>query len=165
MQMATKKTAPPFEAPRALLNAFATNNRIDIYLLKAIPDPAWRAAPPGGKGRTIASIAAHMHNVRLMWLKATGAKAIPEKLDPETVPKADAIGALDASWRALETVLEEALAGDGRVKGFKPDAASFFAYLIAHDAHHRGQITMLARQAGHPVPQGVMFGLWEWGTR
>jgi hypothetical protein len=47
-------------------------------------------------------------------------------------------------------------AWDGHLKGFKADAA--------HDAHHRGQITMLARQLGYPVPQSVMVGLWEWGT-
>jgi len=41
-----------------------------------------------------------------------------------------------------------ALRGDGRIKGFKPDVASFFAYLVAHDGHHRGQMTMLARQVG-----------------
>jgi uncharacterized damage-inducible protein DinB len=37
--------------------------------------------------------------------------------------------------------------------------------LIAHDAHHRGQIAMLARQLGHALPQKAMFGMWEWGTR
>jgi uncharacterized damage-inducible protein DinB len=54
---------------------------------------------------------------------------------------------------------------DGRVKGFPPDAAGFFGYLIAHDTHHRGQICMLARQVGHPLPQKAMFGMWEWDTR
>ena len=54
---------------------------------------------------------------------------------------------------------------DGRVKNFKPDAASFLAYLLAHDAHHRGQISMLARQLGQTLPQSVNFGMWEWGTR
>jgi uncharacterized damage-inducible protein DinB len=110
-------------------------------------------------------MAAHMHNVRLMWLKATGVTELPPKLDPETVTRPQAVQALETSWKALEGTLAAALNGDGRVKGFKPDVVSFFAYLIAHDAHHRGQITMLARQAGHPVSQSVMFGLWEWGTR
>jgi len=32
------------------------------------------------------------------------------------------------------------------------------------DSHHRGQIYMLARQLGHPVPAETGFGLWEWGT-
>lgn len=46
-------------------------------------------------------------------------------------------------------------------KGFRPDVAGFLGYLIAHDAHHRGQITMLAQQLGHPLPQKAMFGMWE----
>ena len=40
-----------------------------------------------------------------------------------------------------------------------------FAYLILHDAHHRGQICALARQLGHPLPKQATFGMWEWGTR
>jgi uncharacterized damage-inducible protein DinB len=163
--MAPRKTTPPFVATDALAAAFATNNRINGYLIQNLPDAAWRAAPPGGKGRDVASIAAHIHNVRLMWLKATGAAKLPAKLDPAGVTKSQAIRALDESWRALDDLLRRSLAGDGRIKGFKPDAASFFAYLVAHDAHHRGQMAMLARQAGHPLPQGAMFGLWEWGTR
>jgi hypothetical protein len=61
--------------------------------------------------------------------------------------------------------LGRAITADGHVKGFRPDAIGFLAYLIAHDAHHRGQITMLARQVGHPLPQKVMFGMWEWNSR
>jgi len=62
-------------------------------------------------------------------------------------------------------IMNRAMASDGRIKGFRPDVAGFLGYLIAHDAHHRGQITMLARQLGHPLPQKVMFGMWEWGSR
>jgi hypothetical protein len=36
---------------------------------------------------------------------------------------------------------------------------------LMHDAHRRGQIAMLARQAGHPLPQKAMFGMSEWGIR
>lgn len=163
--MATKKTAAPFALADAMRGAYATNNRINLYLIENLADEVWRAKGPGGKGRDIASMVAHVHNVRVMWLKAAGAGTAPAKLDPDTVTKAEAISALGESWQALEELLDAALRGDGRIKGFKPDAASFFAYLVAHDAHHRGQITALARQAGHPVRQSVMFGLWEWGTR
>ena len=48
---------------------------------------------------------------------------------------------------------------------FAPRWLAFLGYLLAHDAHHRGQITMLARQVGHPLSQSAMYGLWEWGTR
>lgn len=76
-----------------------------------------------------------------------------------------AVRALDQSCRALNDVMTRALETDGRIKGFRPDVAGFFGYLIAHDAHHRGQIAMLARQMGHPLPQKVIFGMWEWGSR
>ena len=70
-----KKSAEPFVLSEALLNAFDINDRINQYLLDNLPSEAWRAEPPANKGRNIASIVAHMHNVRLMWLKAAGRKA------------------------------------------------------------------------------------------
>jgi uncharacterized damage-inducible protein DinB len=149
----------------ALLAAFDTNNRINKYLIENLPAEAWRAEPPDGKGRTVAAIVAHMHNVRIMWLKAAAkGSRIPDQLDRTSLTPAQAISGLERSREALASVLRKAFDGDGRVKGFRPDAAAFSAYLVAHDAHHRGQIAMLARQVGHPLPQKAMFGMWEWGT-
>jgi len=163
--MAAKKTAPPFVAADALVAAFAANHRISVYLIENLAEESWRAEPPNGKGRVIAAIAAHMHNVRRMWLKAAGAKTIPAELDRTTVTRKQAIAALNESCDALQEVLHHSLQTDGRITGFKPDAAGFVGYLIAHDAHHRGQISMLARQTGHPISQSAMFGMWEWGKR
>jgi uncharacterized damage-inducible protein DinB len=156
----------PFVVADAVLNAFAINDRINQYVIDNLTAEAWRAEPPDGKGREVAAIVAHMHNVRVMWLKASakGSK-IPEQLDRHTVTPAQAKKALVQSHDALSAVLKSALESDGRIKSFKPDAAGFFGYLIAHDAHHRGQIAMLARQVGHALPQKAMFGMWEWGTR
>ena len=151
--------------PGALLNAFDVNDRINHYLIENLPPAAWTAKPPEGKGRTVAAIVAHMHNVRVMWLKAAKSEEIPAQLDRSTVTPAQASHALEASRDALNSVMRRALETDGRVKGFRPDVAGFLGYLIAHDAHHRGQITMLARQVGHPLPQKAMFGMWEWGSR
>ena len=159
-----KKSAEPFVLPEALLSAFDTNDRINQYLLENLPAEAWRKEPPEKKGRDIAAIFAHMHNVRVMWLKATGGK-IPVQLDRHSVTPAQARKGLEESRAALRDVLKTSLDGEGRIKGFRPDVAGFFGYLIAHDAHHRGQITMLARQVGHPISQKAMFGMWEWGVR
>jgi uncharacterized damage-inducible protein DinB len=151
--------------PEALLTAFSTNDRINHYLIGTLPPAAWNVKPPDGKGRTIAAIVAHMHNVRVMWLKAAKAEDIPEQLDRARVTPPQAVRALAAGRQALSAVMRRALETDGRVKGFRPDVAGFFGYLIAHDAHHRGQIAMLARQIGHPLPPKAMFGMWEWRSR
>jgi len=154
----------PFVIADALLEAYATSNRITRYLVENLADEAWRAETPGGKGRTIAAIVAHIHNVRAMWLKAAGGEHL-EPLEPNTARRAEALDALARSYQALHRLLAASLAGDGRIKGFRPDAAGFVGYLLSHDAHHRGQIAMLARQSGYPLPQKVMFGMWEWGSR
>ncbi len=159
------KSTPPFSLPEALLHTFDTNDGINQYMLENLPAEAWRAAPPEGKGRTIAAIVAHMHNVRVMWLKAAKASDIPAQLERDKVTPSQAAKGLEQSRAALAQVIKVALDGDGRVKGFRPDVAGFVGYLIAHDAHHRGQVCTLARQVGHPLPQKAMFGMWEWGSR
>jgi len=154
------------QLPAALLSAFATNNRINHYLIESIAPAAWKAKPAEGKGRTISAIVAHMHNVRVMWLKVSAkGSMIPSQLDRASVTPAQAIQGLEHSFQALSALIARALQADGRIKGFRPDVAGFLAYLIAHDAHHRGQIAMLARQLGYPLPQKITFGMWEWGSR
>src|SRR5271167_163353 len=100
-----KKTAAPFILAEGLLSAFDTNDRINHYLLDNLPAEAWRAEPPGNKGRDVAAVVAHMHNVRVMWLKATKGK-VPQQLDRFTVTPAQAKKALDASRAALREVLQ-----------------------------------------------------------
>jgi uncharacterized damage-inducible protein DinB len=166
MPAARSKALPSIRRLELALEAFAINDRINQFLLENLPEEVWRADPPTGKGRTVAAIVSHMHNVRVMWLKASAKDSkIPDQLVKEKVTPLEARKALEESRGALANVLQSALDSDGRVKGFRPDVAAFFGYLIAHDAHHRGQITMLARQVGHPIDQKTMFGMWEWGVR
>ena len=154
------------QLPGALLNAFNTNNRINQYLIDQLPAAAWKANTADGKGRTIPAIVAHMHNVRVMWLKAAAKDSRPPaQLDRSKVTPAQALRGMEQSRLALSVLISRALESDGCIKNFRPDVAGFLAYLIAHDAHHRGQIAMLARQMGHPLPPKAMFGMWEWGSR
>jgi uncharacterized damage-inducible protein DinB len=141
------------------------NEKINQTLLANLAEAAWRADPPGGTGRSIAAIFAHMHNVRLMWLKAAAKGDLPEKLDPRTCTLGQVQAALAGSADACSRLVESALGAPGaKVKNFRPDAVHFVAYLIAHDAHHRGQISQLARQCGHPLASKVIFAMWEWGA-
>ncbi len=160
------KPKPPVDLAAALVETFRTNDRINRFLLENVKDAAWRAEPPTGKGRTIAAIAAHMHNVRHMWLvmSAKDLKA-PAKVDKDKVTRKQAIAALEKSGEAVAELLRRAIAAGGHVKNFRPDVAGFVGYIVSHEAHHRGQISMLARQVGHPIDMKAMFGMWEWGKR
>ena len=55
---------------KSLLQSFAINERANRLLISNIGDRAWQADSPTGKGRSIADVAAHIHDARLMWLSA-----------------------------------------------------------------------------------------------
>jgi uncharacterized damage-inducible protein DinB len=163
--MSSLKKAEPFLLMKSLLQGFDINDRINHFMLENVARDIWRTTPLSGKGRSIAEIAGHIHNARIMWLKAVNYPSLPSKLEGEEYLPADVVKALKQSQTRLREVLENSFTSDGRVKSFKPDAGSFFAYLIAHDSHHRGQITMLARQLGHGFSARVGYGMWEWNSR
>jgi uncharacterized damage-inducible protein DinB len=150
-----------------VLEAWRIHDRINRYLLDAVAPDALGAVS-ASKGRTVGEQFAHVHDVRLMWLKS----AAPELLEGLEKIEKDAAGdrerlsaALAASGAAIEALLRRALAGDGRVKGFKPHAAAFVGYLVSHESHHRGQIVLTLKQAGHPLDKKAAYGIWEWGVR
>src|SRR5947207_11401335 len=53
-----------------LLETWDIHNRINLYLLDAI-EPAHLESQPASKGRNVGEQFAHLHNVRLMWLKVS----------------------------------------------------------------------------------------------
>jgi uncharacterized damage-inducible protein DinB len=150
-----------------IVETWAIHNRINLYLLDAIPDDALGASL-STRSRTVYDLFAHMHNVRLMWLKSA-APALLEglnKLETKIVgDKRDLRSALESSGRAIESLLRQAMAQGGKVKGFKPHAVAFLGYLISHESHHRGQAGWALKSSGHPLDQKTAFGLWEWGVR
>jgi uncharacterized damage-inducible protein DinB len=150
-----------------ILETWRIHNRINLYLLDAIePEHLGLALSP--KSRTVHDLFAHMHNVRLMWLKsaAPGLLKELEKLETKTIPDGKRLrSALESSGRAIEALLKQGIAAGGKIKGFKPHAVAFLGYLISHESHHRGQIGWTLKNTGHPLDQKSSYGLWEWGVR
>jgi uncharacterized damage-inducible protein DinB len=156
----------PVELGDALVHAFETNERINQYLLEQLAPEIWDLEAPVGKGRVIRGVFAHIHNVRRLWLARRADEAnAPAKLERDSATIEDTRAALAASCAAVTTLLREVLAGGGHMADFKPDVAGFVGYAIAHEAHHRGQICILARLLGKPLPQAQGYELWNWRKR
>jgi uncharacterized damage-inducible protein DinB len=149
-----------------LVETWNIHDRINCYLLNAIPADALPATI-GPKHRTVFQLFAHIHNVRLMWLKPAGPELMKglSKLEGDQPDKAALEKALTASGAAIAELIRKALAAGGKVKGFKPHVTAFVGYLISHESHHRGQIGWTLKNTGHPLDQKAAYGLWEWGVR
>jgi len=154
-------------ANNPLVETWQIHDRINLYLLDAI-DPQSLSSHSASKGRSVGEQFAHVHNVRLMWLKS----AAPELLEGLTKVESEQANdkkllakSLTVSGKAIGTLLTQSLDAGGKVKGFKPHAAAFLGYLISHESHHRGQIALSLKQAGKPLDKKIGYGLWEWGVR
>ena len=148
-----------------IVETWEIHNRIHLYLINAIADEHLSDIS-ASKGRNVGEQFAHIHNVRLMWLKA----AMPEllegliKLEKGSLSKILLAEELSKSSSAIASLLQKGFE-QGKIKGFKPHPTAFLGYLISHESHHRGQIMLCLKQSGHAVDQKTQFGLWEWGVR
>jgi len=166
---------PAAELAQVLVETYSVNDAMNQILLKHLGRRAWRAEPPGprGHGRTIAAIFAHLHNCRLVWLKNSAPHLkCPAPLDPDRCTMKQVAAAHRKSAEQCVRMLEDALKGGKkrRVTKFSrgswapawPAGGTMFAYMFSHEAHHRGQILMLAHQLGYRIPPSVWGRIWQW---
>jgi uncharacterized damage-inducible protein DinB len=155
---------------RAGVQIFAANERMNQILIEHLDPAAWKARPPG-KARSIAAIFTHMHNVRTKWVRLTAPHLkVPRQLHrSDCTPQQARAGLAESAARCAE-MLAEALGGGGRVEKFLRDGwarpwpvgVEMLCYMLSHEAHHRGQVCMLAHQLGFPLPIEVTSGIWNW---
>jgi uncharacterized damage-inducible protein DinB len=166
------QTAVAPDLGQALAESYVVNDRMNQVVLEHLDPRAWRAKPPGNGGRTIAAIFSHVHSVRRKWLRLSAPHLkVPAPLGRARCSQEHARAALAESAARCSDMLVEAFARpNGRVETFRrdgwakpwPAGPAMLAYMIAHDAHHRGQACMLAHQLGFPLRGEGAYGIWVW---
>jgi uncharacterized damage-inducible protein DinB len=154
------------DVPVELVERFRQCGAATEYLIGVLPAGVWQAAPATrGKGRTIAAIVAHVQSVRRTFARMGGARPGPPSLDRRTVTPAQAQRAIAQSTETLAEQFAAAIAeGRTRVPGQPRRLADMLTYLMQHDAHHRGQITMLAHDLGHRLSSRDTTRIWGWSS-
>jgi uncharacterized damage-inducible protein DinB len=168
--MTTRPSRGDTHLPRAAVQIFAANQRMNEILIDRLPPAAWTAKPPG-KVRSIAAIFTHVHNIRTKWVRLTAPHLkLPRQLNRTQCTPREARAALAESAVACSQMLVEALSHDGRISSFRRDGwarpwpvgPEMLCYMLSHEAHHRGQVCMLAHQLGFPLPGKITSDLWNW---
>jgi len=130
-----------------------------------------------GRTRTIAAIFVHMHHVRRKWIRLSAPHLpLPAELD-RNCTQAQARRALKTSGELCLKMIEQLLGAsqgtssspgkepkflrDGWARCW-PAGPMMVAYMITHEAHHRGQVCMLANQLGFKLPGTTTSAMWGW---
>jgi len=160
-----------------VVRSFAINEEINQLLIGKLDPAAWRAKVPGSRTRTIAAIFVHMHHVRRKWIRLSAPHLpLPAELD-RSCTQAQARKALKASGARCMEMIEHLLTAsqelssplkkepkflrDGWARAW-PAGPMMVAYMITHEAHHRGQVCLLANLLGFKLPGAVTSRMWRW---
>jgi len=140
-----------------LVNCAAT-----FALLDALTPEQWEL--PAENGKPIRAQFAHMHNVRLMWVKMSDRSLLEEivQADRRKGSRQEIRAALVPSAEAIARVLQAAGSAEGKVKGLSRSAAGFLASATAHEGYHRGQIELILRQNGMELDEDKMLKVWDY---
>lgn len=138
------------------------NHRVNLLLLEAVGQDGLTVsyAP---RARNVRRIFVHLHNARLNWVGAI-MKNPPEVERLKTREAHDVAAlaaALDASALAVAALLAQ-IAKKENARAFERSPATFLGMMLAHEAHHRGQMVLALRLAGKPLPREATAGLWDW---
>jgi uncharacterized damage-inducible protein DinB len=164
------------ELRTSLLDAWRTSNRVTTYLIEHLSLDLFATAIPGAPRRSIRMIAGHLHNSRCAWIKTLGHDLkipVPPGVERHTVGRRDLIAALQRSSNGILALLTVGCDRGGAIppssiyawRNLPLDVGHVLAYFVAHEAHHRGQIVMAARAAGHRLPVDVTGGLLHFVKR
>jgi uncharacterized damage-inducible protein DinB len=169
--VATRPPKVQTQLGRTAVRIFAANERMNQLLIERLDPAVWGAKAPG-KVRTIAAIFTHVHNVRTKWIRLTAPhlKVPPQLNRVDCTPQQARAGLAESAARCAEMLAEVLGGGGGRVEKFHRDGwakpwpvgLEMLCYMISHEAHHRGQVCMLAHQFGFALPSEVMAGIWNW---
>jgi uncharacterized damage-inducible protein DinB len=150
---------------------FRVNDRMNQILIEHLDAAAW-TAKPSGNVRTIAAIFTHMHNVRCKWVRLTAPhlKVPPQLNRTHCTPQQARAGLAESAASCAEMLAEALDNGGGRVNKFLRDGwarpwpvgLEMLCYMLSHEAHHRGQVCMLAHQLGFPLAKEAAYGIWNW---
>jgi uncharacterized damage-inducible protein DinB len=139
---------------------WAEESESTLKVLRNLTDAslAQRVSP---EGRTAGRLAWHLAVAITTMAEQAGLKGLEGPVGGDTVPVPDSAAEIAATYEAAARSVADAVRSQWRdedltaqipMYGFMWTKGKTLSVLIRHEVHHRGQLTVLMRQAGLAVP-------------
>lgn len=112
------------------------------------------------KGKGVLGQFSHLVSVRNQWLSV--AKGVETVKLPKGASAEQVLEGLERTMRQLANEIESAEESGKKACGFGAGTEAFVGYLCAHEAFHWAQVELALRQAGQPLDDKLVYGLWDW---
>ncbi|MCB0490031.1 MAG: hypothetical protein KDC99_16230 [Cyclobacteriaceae bacterium] len=145
-----------------IIKTWAIHTSMSHKLLESVSKESLSDQSASG-GRSVGQQFAHIHNVRVQWLKELDKEHSDQlnELSKEDSHDQEKLSrSLKQSDEMITKYLTDKLAMGTDTKPMSP--VTFMGYLISHESHTRGQIILSLKQAGHPVGPNIAYGIWNW---
>jgi uncharacterized damage-inducible protein DinB len=144
--------------------AWEANNKVNKILLEHLTNDMLNAQTPGG-GYTVAQQLAHMTGTQKFWGArlnnevGTLPNLFDERNEKEFIAETNLAQIKDVMRQTNKKLLETAENAKDKGELTHVSVEMFLIHMMIHDAHHRGQILLALKTAGHALPNEDLF--WQ----
>ena len=147
--------------------AWQANGKVNNALLMHLTPEMVAAQTPGGEWTVAHHIAEFVSTPKHFGVRfdEAGLGSLPnlyEDNDETFIAETDLTRIREVAQQTADAVLQAAEAAED--KGDLPHSSldAYLIHMMVHDAHHRGQIMLALKTAGHPLPDDArMWGPWK----
>jgi uncharacterized damage-inducible protein DinB len=142
--------------------AWAANEKMNKILLEHLTNDMLSSQTPGG-GYSVAQQLAHMTGTQKFWGEKLNGElgSLPnlfdERNEKEFIAETNLAQIKDVMRQTSHRLLESADHAKDKGELTHVSVEVFLIHMIIHDAHHRGQILLALKTAGHPLPNEDIF--------
>jgi uncharacterized damage-inducible protein DinB len=147
---------------QSIKEAWEANDKVNKILLEHLTSEMLGAQTPGG-GYTVARHIAHMTKTKVYFGSKLdeSLKQLPSLYsnEKELIPETNLAQMKDVMRQTSQRILESAETAKDRGDLPQTSIVGFLIHMMIHDGHHRGQILLALKTAGHPLPNEDLF--WQ----
>ena len=141
----------------ALLDSWDRNNTILVNLLRSVPEGGLDVRAMEGSP-SVAEMFTHIHYVRLVFVSedapefavAMTKEEWAAERDPERIAQM-----LNGSAKAVRDAVKSRVETGGEMNLHYDHPILLLQHMIWHEGYHHGQIKLVLKLAGHPIPNKV----------